>query len=261
MKSGERILEAAYSLISTKPHDKITFADIAKLSNVHWSTVRRYFGSKEKMRKRLLEYQVETNNQSLADTRTKILESAETIFAKYGYEGATLDQVAQNSGLTKGAVYWHFSSKNDLFLALTEKRLKELLTNLNQESKEIFQASLPQEALTVLLNAQFQACELEGSDKPLLLFEFISKSRDPEMKAKLQKSFTNLLNGTSQIINQLQNEEFVTNEITSSSLSITLHALINGVVLMWILSPNSVPISTIAKDVTKVIWDGIRPIK
>ena len=51
-------------------------------------------------------------------TRQKILKAALDLFVKKGYERATFEDVANHIGLTKGAVYWHFKTKPDLFSAL-----------------------------------------------------------------------------------------------------------------------------------------------
>lgn len=51
-------------------------------------------------------------------TRVRILKAALDLFAKKGYEQATLNDVARKIRLTKGAVYWHFKSKPDLLSAL-----------------------------------------------------------------------------------------------------------------------------------------------
>lgn len=51
-------------------------------------------------------------------THHALLEAAERVFVKMGYQGATLDSIAADAGFTKGAVYWHFKSKEALFLEL-----------------------------------------------------------------------------------------------------------------------------------------------
>ncbi|OHV80563.1 TetR family transcriptional regulator [Ensifer sp. LCM 4579] len=53
-------------------------------------------------------------------TRKKILNAAERMFYEKGVSNTTLDQVASEAGVTRGAVYWHFANKTDLFLALYE---------------------------------------------------------------------------------------------------------------------------------------------
>ncbi len=56
-------------------------------------------------------------------TRQKLLDAAATVFARKGFNGASLDDVAEEAGLTKGAVYSNFASKDDLIGALLADRL------------------------------------------------------------------------------------------------------------------------------------------
>ncbi|MDO8211134.1 TetR/AcrR family transcriptional regulator [Conexibacter sp. CPCC 206217] len=56
-----------------------------------------------------------------AATRARLLEAAARVYAARGFAGATLDDVAEEAGLTKGAVYGHFGSKDNLLVALMEE--------------------------------------------------------------------------------------------------------------------------------------------
>jgi AcrR family transcriptional regulator len=58
-----------------------------------------------------------------AQTRARLLEAAARVYARRGFDGATLDEVASDAGLTKGAVYDHFGSKENLLLALLDEHL------------------------------------------------------------------------------------------------------------------------------------------
>lgn len=51
-------------------------------------------------------------------TRQKILSAAERVFYEKGVSNTTLEEVAKAAGVTRGAIYWHFANKTDLFLAL-----------------------------------------------------------------------------------------------------------------------------------------------
>jgi AcrR family transcriptional regulator len=53
-----------------------------------------------------------------------LLEAAETIFVRDGYERAQIETIAAEAGRTKGAIYAHFQSKEDIFFALLERRIK-----------------------------------------------------------------------------------------------------------------------------------------
>ncbi|MEG1913397.1 MAG: TetR family transcriptional regulator [Cloacibacillus sp.] len=54
------------------------------------------------------------------ETRLRILESALDIFSEKCYSNASLTEIAEHVGLSKGALYWHFKNKNDLLLQLIE---------------------------------------------------------------------------------------------------------------------------------------------
>lgn len=59
--------------------------------------------------------------EEAAETRQQILETALDVFSRKGYSRSTFVDIAQQIGLTKGAVYWHFKTKTDLLVALIEE--------------------------------------------------------------------------------------------------------------------------------------------
>jgi TetR/AcrR family transcriptional regulator len=60
-----------------------------------------------------------------ADTREKMLEVAETRFARKGYAGAHLERIAREVGVRKTALYYYFESKDALYVAVLERMLIE----------------------------------------------------------------------------------------------------------------------------------------
>ena len=61
------------------------------------------------------------------ERRAQILEAALSCFARKGFHAATMDDLARAAGLSKGSLYWHFPSKEDVFLALFEDFSASLL--------------------------------------------------------------------------------------------------------------------------------------
>lgn len=55
-----------------------------------------------------------------AQTRRELIEAAAATFARRGFHGASLEEIAREAGFSTGAVYWHFAGKDDLFLAVVE---------------------------------------------------------------------------------------------------------------------------------------------
>jgi AcrR family transcriptional regulator len=63
--------------------------------------------------------------EQVGRNRTLVLDAARRVFLARGYHGATLEQIAEEAGFSKGVVYSQFDSKADLFLALLEDRISE----------------------------------------------------------------------------------------------------------------------------------------
>ena len=57
-------------------------------------------------------------------TRRHLIEAAAVVFARNGFHGSSLDEVAATAGFTKGTVYSNFKSKDELFLALLDDRME-----------------------------------------------------------------------------------------------------------------------------------------
>ena len=72
-----------------------------------------------------------------ADTRARLIECAHAVFLRNGFQTATLEQIALQAGVTKGAVYSNFESKAELFLAVSGTRMNERLGNYRQLSATI----------------------------------------------------------------------------------------------------------------------------
>ncbi len=63
-----------------------------------------------------------TKEEALA-TRDRILDAAEHVFFEKGVSHTSLADIAQHAGVTRGAIYWHFASKSELFDAMFDRVL------------------------------------------------------------------------------------------------------------------------------------------
>src|SRR5207245_6151268 len=54
-------------------------------------------------------------------TRDTLLDAAEQVFARRGFHGASLDEIAETAGFTRGAIYKHFTDKEELFLEVWDR--------------------------------------------------------------------------------------------------------------------------------------------
>lgn len=60
-------------------------------------------------------------------TRDRILAVARSQFAQNGYHGTSMDAIVKETGLSKGALYWHFEGKSDLFAAVLAREVDRMI--------------------------------------------------------------------------------------------------------------------------------------
>jgi AcrR family transcriptional regulator len=70
-----------------------------------------------------------TRERRLEHTRSLLLDAAEEVFAEKGFIPATLDDIGRAAGYTKGAIYKHFATKEDLFLAVSDRYWRRYFDN------------------------------------------------------------------------------------------------------------------------------------
>jgi AcrR family transcriptional regulator len=127
-----------------------------------------------------------TPERRRAMTRQHLLEAAAIVFARKGFHGATLDEVAATAGFSKGAVYSNFKSKDDLFLELLDDRINrqfavvsEILETGSREREEQFPR----------IREIFRSDMFWSEDFITLWLEFVLYARrNPEAQAKLTAS-------------------------------------------------------------------------
>jgi TetR/AcrR family transcriptional regulator, cholesterol catabolism regulator len=70
---------------------------------------------------------VDDTDLNPADSKARIVQTAQALFAQNGYDGTSLKMIAQRVGGSTPALYWHFKSKDELYLAAIEKMLVDFL--------------------------------------------------------------------------------------------------------------------------------------
>jgi AcrR family transcriptional regulator len=117
-----------------------------------------------------------------ADTRERLLASALVVFAREGFGGASLEEIAEEAGFSTGAVYSAFGGKQELFFALLDRCLDEE----KRELGEIFGREEPLEA-RISAVGRWKPGPLESAEQwRVLATEFwLHAARDPRARELL----------------------------------------------------------------------------
>ncbi|WP_179292081.1 TetR/AcrR family transcriptional regulator [Paenibacillus campinasensis] len=259
MDSKSKMMEVALKLAEQMPLDKINYADIADAAGVHWTTVRRHLGSKERMRTHIAEWMRDRGKEPAhGDTRSKIIEAARTVFARLGYSGASLDQVAAEAGMTKGAVYWHFASKQDLYVALLESNMSAQKRLIPQQAQAVLEADDPVRALSSWLRGQCASC-LENPDAALLFLEFLVSSREPGIRSKLAGLFEELHHQVALMLAELQCSGRLWGEPDAKAISVYIQSVMHGMLVTSVIHREEIKLDVMMDDVASMLWNGLYP--
>lgn len=118
------------------------------------------------------------------DGRAALLDAAAEVFAARGLRDASVDEVAERAGYSKGAVYWHFESKDDLFLALLEERIDQPM----REMTELLESAPAEQDMGPEASRRFT--DLLETQRELLLLEheyWSQAARDPALRGRYRE--------------------------------------------------------------------------
>jgi AcrR family transcriptional regulator len=116
-------------------------------------------------------------------TREALLDAASEVFARRGYEAGTLEEIASTAGLTTGAIYSNFGGKQDLFLAVLERRNSRLTEHYTVQLAG--HKSMSPLALADVAQL-WTDVELSDRDALRLTLEYrLAALRDPDMRTRI----------------------------------------------------------------------------
>src|SRR5208282_2963038 len=133
-----------------------------------------------------------TRKEKQAQTRASLMHSAACVFARRGLQAASIDEVAEEAGFTKGAFYANFKNKEELFLAMLDERFSKRIENIEAVIAEDGSTTeKAQRAGDKLVQAVRADAEWER-----LFFEFSAYAlRDPNFREELVTRYRTMCEG------------------------------------------------------------------
>jgi AcrR family transcriptional regulator len=115
-------------------------------------------------------------------TRTHLLEAAARVFQARGFAGASVDEIAAAAGFTKGAVYSNFKSKEDLFLALVDQRMRAQIQDFGDLA---VQNRVKADDLIAAFSHVYRSLQANENEWVLWTEFSLYALRDPELRRQL----------------------------------------------------------------------------
>ncbi len=197
-----------------------------------------------------------TREQSKAHTRERLLGAARTVFARGGFHGASVEEIASEAGYSTGALYSNFDGKEDLFLALMDREIEAHAREIEQAVGT--RASIAERAKG---GAQQWMTMIEREPELLLLFmEFWAYGvRDPSVRPQVAARFARVRKLLTKLIADGTREFELELEIPAEQLAVAIDALADGIARQKLADPQAVPDDLMGRVLSLLLAGASRP--
>lgn len=188
--------------------------------------------------------------------KQQILEAALVVFAQHGFNGATMDDIAAQAGLSKGALYWYFKSKDSIIDELValffDREIEEFETLLANDMT----ASERLRAATRLL-----IDEMSGlvDFMPIAYEYYATALRDEATYDFFQQFYQGFTTIFAQMIRQGVDAGEFRADVDPTLAAAMLASFYEGAIFIWIFNQENLDINDLVETAMTLFLDGLRP--
>ncbi len=170
--------------------------------------------------------------------QTEILQAARDLFARKGLHQTTMDDLVQASGLSKGGLYWHFKSKDDIIVALLKQFFAQEMAGLDRLLAE--EGSMAERLLALAAIVAEDIAQMAAVQS--IAFEFYAvAARQTDVRTFLQEYFASYRQALTALLqNGIEPAGRPEEERLAAELAGLLVAQFEGLALLWTVDPASV---------------------
>jgi AcrR family transcriptional regulator len=181
-----------------------------------------------------------TRAEQQARTRARLIDAAAKVFARRGFQAASVEEIAEEAGYSHGAVYSNFDGKADLFLAVFEDYMAQRVRELAETQAGLAEDG-PLEARARALADQWMDRLARDRESFVLHMEFIAHAdRDPELAKRFGTRSAAMREAVSRYILQYRQETGAELAMPADDLALILRALGIGLAIESLVSPDAV---------------------
>ena len=173
------------------------------------------------------------------------------VISEKGYDRASMDEIANVSGVAKGTLYYHFKNKEDLFVNMVQKGVNSLTELIRRQIKK---AGDPVGKLTLLIREQVGYLRNNDDFCKILLTEvWGTEERQQRFRQGLQKYI--------RLIEEILEEGKETGDFTFADTETTAAGIFGGIsiaALHWILKREAFPAARVNDAMIGIILNGIK---
>lgn len=197
--------------------------------------------------------------EEAAATRDSILDAAEKLFVEQGVSRTTLQHIATEAGVTRGAIYWHFDDKGALFNAMMERAtlpLEAELQLLDQAESDDPLDDLRNYMLAVLRRTVEDPVARRVFEIATLKVEFVDEM--DTARCRRQQNLNNWLARAERRIRLAADKGLIGSRVDPRAVALAMWAMMDGLIRNWMFDPASFDLLQLGQSVIDPYMDGLR---
>jgi TetR/AcrR family acrAB operon transcriptional repressor len=202
---------------------------------------------------------VRRTKEEAAATHDRILDAAEKLFVEQGVSRTTLQHIASEAGVTRGAIYWHFDDKAALFNAMMERVILPL-----ESAMELLDQTHAADPLQDLREYMLAGLRVTVEDpQARRVFEISSLKMEyveelDAVRVRRQQSLRAWMTRAEARIGLAQQRGQVKLEVTPRAAAIGMWVLTDGLIRNWLFDPSTFDLMAVGTEVIDSHIDGLR---
>lgn len=208
------MIKAAQLLVQERSFDDVTVEEIIKRARLSRPAFYYHFaGGKEELRAALVACGV-LSDVPVEDIRELVLKAALRVYARSGISAATLEDIAGEAGVTKGALCWHFHSKEDLLSELIKRYSPHsFLAPVMEQIRQDIQAGVLLDDETILRQLAGAFYDAFNRQEDHMRLAILLLYTHPEIAQLLTEKIINGRKGIIDYVHRRQDDDFFRSEI------------------------------------------------
>jgi len=191
-------------------------------------------------------------------TRTQLMDAALHLFAKQGVSRTSLQDIAAAAGATRGAIYWHFKNKADLFNALMDSATLPMEQTMQQIGHDTHQDPVEELERAIMLPMQ----SIVNDEQVRATFEIATMKVEyvEELLAVKQRHVQCHADNTRELqrrLTQAADHRSVRLPMSSLIAAQGLHSLMAGLIHTWMLTPTTFDLVEVAQAAVRAYLAGL----
>lgn len=189
------------------------------------------------------------NHRNPDETRASILSAAQLAFGELGYDRASVSEVCQRAGVTKGAFYHHFESKQAVFFELLDNWLEDMDARLDAFAEQTSDVPAQLVAMTGVLGHVLTTAR---EQLPIYLEYLTQALRDPALRQATVSPYFRFHTRIADMIRRGIAEGSL-QDVPPEATASTILALVMGLLMQALLAPESIDMAQAAAQGMRVL--------